>query len=101
MIYSANKYPIFSASWLAAIYEMYSYECLTIQQLTDICNAHCKYATFERSESFYESVVNRGRLVLMGAEYGYYTRPLRFKTNVNRSVFSNRRNTRLLSECSA
>ena len=101
MIYSANKYPIFSAAWLAAIYELYSVEFLTIQQLTDICNAHCKYATFERSESFYESVVNRGRLVLMGAEYGYYTRPLAFKTNVNKSFFAKQRNTRLLSECSA
>ncbi len=101
MIYSANKYPIFSAAWLAAIYQMYSYECLTVQQLTDICNAHCKYATFERSESFYESVINRGRLIVCAAEYGYYTRPLVFKTNVNKSFFAKQRNTRLLRECSA
>ena len=101
MVYAANKYPIFSHAWLAAIYQMYSYECLTIQQLTDICNANCKYATFERPESFYQSVVNRGRLLVCGAEYGYYMRPLRFNTSVNTARFSERRNTRLLSECSA
>lgn len=101
MIYAANRYEFLSPAWLASIFELYSYEFLTIQQLTDICNAHCKYATFERPESFYYSVVNRGRLIVCGAEYGYYTRPLVFKTNVNKARFVERQNTRLLSECSA
>ena len=101
MVYAANKYPIFSHAWFAAIYQMYSYECITIQHLTDVCNAHCKYATFERPASFYESVVNRGRLLVCGAEYGYFTRPLTFNTNVNKAFFSKRRNIRLLSEGAA
>lgn len=101
MIYKANNYPIFSRDWLIAIYEFYSYECITIEQLTDICNAHCKYATCERPKSFYESVINRGRLLSCGAEYGYFMRPLNFKTNVNKQVFSKRRINRLLRECSA
>ena len=63
----------FTPKFFKSMYLMYVNDFLTISAFADCHNAHNKNVLCELPNEFYESCVNRGRIIHNGANYKYNT----------------------------
>jgi len=85
-----------------ALYLEFTNNYLTIECFADRMNCTI-LVDKEQPIAFYQSIINRGRILFHGASYDYFTGDTvcRCVNPVNREFFNRRRIERLLSEHSA